>query len=167
MICPSCHHDNIEGSDECANCGAPLYGLDLPGASQGSKAPDFIHQPLSALPIRQAPSVGPADPVALAIRHMRNAEGNCVLVMDGGELAGIITGWDIVQKIAGHDFAAVTCGEVMTPKPLYLHAEDSVAVAINMMAAGGFRHVPILNDAGPSGVIVAADVFRHISPQLV
>ena len=167
MICPSCHYDNIEGSDECANCGASLSGLDVSGKRRGRKAPDFIHQPLSSLPIRQAPSVGPADPVALAIRHMRNVEANCVLVMDGERLAGIITGWDVVQKIAGHDFAAVTCGEVMTASPLYLHAEDSVGVAINLMAAGGFRHVPIVNEGGPTGVIVAADVFRHISPQLV
>jgi CBS domain-containing protein len=151
MICPSCHYDNIEGSDECVNCGAALTGLDVTGKPRGRKAPDFIHQPLSSLPIRQ----------------MRNAEANCVLVMDGERMTGIITGWDVVQKIAGHDFAAVTCGEVMTRNPLYLHAEDTVAVAINMMASGGFRHVPIVNEGGPTGVIVAADVFRHISPQLV
>jgi CBS domain-containing protein len=167
MICPSCHYDNIEGSDECVNCGAALYGLDLPGAPQGSKSPDFIHQTLSQLPIRKAPTVGPADPVALAIRHMRNTEANCVIVMDGSQMTGIITGWDVVQKIAGHDFAAVTCDQVMTARPLYLHAEDSVAVAINMMASGGFRHVPIMDGDSPAGVIVAADIFRHISPQLV
>jgi CBS domain-containing protein len=167
MICPSCHYENIEGSDECVNCGAALYGLDLPGQSHGSQAPDFIHQPLSSIPLRDAPRVGPNDPVALAIRRMRNDEGNCVLVMDGDDMAGIITGWDIVQKVAGHDFAAITCGEVMTRNPLYLHDEDSIAVAINMMASGGFRHVPILRGDSPAGVIVAADVFRHISPQLV
>jgi CBS domain-containing protein len=167
MICPSCHYENIEGSDECVNCGAALYGLDLPGAPQGSQAPDFIHQPLSRIPLREAPTVGPHDPVALAIRRMRNDEGNCVLVMDGDRMAGIITGWDIVQKVAGHDFAAITCSQVMTRNPQYLHEEDSVGVAINMMASGGFRHVPILRGDSPAGVIVAADVFRHISPQLV
>jgi CBS domain-containing protein len=169
MICPSCHYENIEGSDECVNCGAALYGLDLPGQPQGSKSPDFIHQPLSSLPIRQAPTVGPSDPVSLAIRRMRNADANCVLVMDGAHMAGIITGWDVVQKVAGAtvDLSAVTCGQVMTSEPLYLHAEDSVAVAINMMASGGFRHVPIIKGDAPAGVIVASDVFRHISPQLV
>jgi CBS domain-containing protein len=169
MICPSCHYDNIEGSDECVNCGAALYGLDLPGAPQGSQSPDFIHHPLASLPIRQAPTVGPSDPVSLAIRQMRNADANCVLVLDGARLAGIITGWDIVQKVAGaaEDLTAVTCGQVMTAGPLFLHEEDSIAVAINLMAAGGFRHVPILKGDEPAGVIVASDVFRHISPQLV
>jgi CBS domain-containing protein len=35
------------------------------------------------------------------------------------------------------------------------------------MAARGFRHVPIVNGDGPEGVIIASDLFRHISPQLV
>ena len=165
MICPSCHHDNIEGSDECVNCGAALYGLAQPGR----QAPDFIHQPLSNLPIREAPSVGPSDPVSLAIRQMRRADANCVLVMDGKSIAGIITGWDIVQKVAGQteDLSAITCAQVMTAHPLFLHDEDSIGVAINMMASGGFRHVPILRGEEPLGVIVANDIFRHISPQLV
>jgi CBS domain-containing protein len=169
MICPSCHHDNIEGTDECVNCGAALIGLDLPGASHGSQSPDFIHQPLSNIPIREAPSVGPSDPVSLAIRQMRRADANCVLVMDGKSIAGIITGWDIVQKVAGQteDLSAITCAEVMTARPVFLHDEDSVGVAINMMASGGFRHVPILKGDVPAGVIVASDIFRHISPQLV
>jgi CBS domain-containing protein len=169
MICPSCHFDNIEGSDTCSNCGAALYGLDLPGAPQGSKAPDFFHDTISSLPIRDAVRVGPGDPVSLAVREMKRAETNCVLVMEGNHIAGIITGWDIVQKLAGpnHDLSAVTCAEVMTPEPQVLHEDDSIAVALNLMAAGGFRHVPILRGDEPMGFIVVGDVFRHVSPQLV
>jgi signal-transduction protein with cAMP-binding, CBS, and nucleotidyltransferase domain len=169
MICPSCHFENIEGSDECSNCGAPLYGLDLPGAPQGKQAPDFIHQPLSNLPIRAAAHVGPMDPVTLAVRQMQRGETNCVLVIEGGVVKGIITGWDLVQKVAGalEDLNAVTCAQVMTPDPQLLHLEDTVALALNMMAAGGFRHVPIVRDDQPIGYVAASDLFRHISPQLV
>ena len=52
MICPSCGTENIKGSDECTNCGAALYGLDLPGAPQGAKAPAFLQQPIAGLPKR-------------------------------------------------------------------------------------------------------------------
>jgi len=169
MICPSCGHDNIEGSDECTNCGASLYGLDLPGQPQGSQSPDFIHHPLASVIARHPTSVGPSDPVSLAIREMRRTDANSVLVMQDGRLVGIITGWDIVQKVAGpaHDHSAVTCEQIMTPDPQVLHRDDTVAMALNLMAARGFRHVPIVNGDGPEGVIVAADLFRHISPQLV
>lgn len=169
MICPSCGHDNIKGSDACTNCGASLYGLDLPGQSQGSQSPDFIHLPLASLSLRPAIKLGTADPVSLAIREMKRADTNAILVMDAGSLVGIITGWDIVQKLAGpeHDHAAVACSEIMTPDPLVLHRDDTVAMALNLMAARGMRHVPIVNDDGPEGVIVATDLFRHVSPQLV
>jgi len=170
MKCPSCGHDNIEGSDECQNCGASLYGLDLPGQRYGSQAPDFIHDPLTTIALRPGVRLAPDAPLSLAIREMKRADTNAILVVqDGDRLVGIITGWDIVQKLAGpaHDHSAVTCGEIMTPDPLVLHRDDSVAMALNLMAARGFRHVPIVNDDGPEGVIVASDLFRHISPQLV
>jgi CBS domain-containing protein len=158
MKCPSCGHENILGADECTHCGASLYGLT---AANG--APDFINDPLTTI------GLGPADPVSLAIREMKRNDTNAILVMDDGRLAGIITGWDIVQKVAGpeHDHSAVTCGEIMTPEPQVLHREDSVAHALNLMAARGMRHLPIVNDDGPEGVIIASDLFRHISPQLV
>jgi CBS domain-containing protein len=169
MICPSCHTENIEGSDECTNCGASLYGLDLPGQPQGSQSPDFIHHPLSSVTARRPAIVGPDDPVSLAIREMRRTDANSVFVKRDGKLVGIITGWDIVQKVAGQtvDHNAVTCAQIMTPDPLVLHSDDTVAMALNLMAARGFRHVPVVDDENAEGVIVAADLFRHISPQLV
>ena len=107
--------------------------------------------------------------MALAIREMKVADTNAVLIMEGDRLVGIITGWDIVQKVAGsqHDHVAVTCGEIMTYDPLVLHRDDTVAMALNLMAARGMRHVPIVNEDGPEGVIISTDLFRHISPQLV
>ncbi len=169
MICPYCSAENIEGSDVCVNCGQPLYGLDLPGAPQGSQSPDFIHQPLSLLSKREAVTVGADDPVALAVRLMQTRESSCVLVMDGERIDGIITGWDILHKVAGpgEDLNAVSCAQIMTPDPITLQDDDSIALALNMMASGGFRHIPILSDNQPTGIIDVNDVFRQITPHLV
>jgi CBS domain-containing protein len=169
MICPSCHADNIEGSDECAHCGAALYGLDLPGAPQGAKVPAFMLQPISGLPKRAVVRVGVSDPVALAVRHMQQEAINCVLVMDGSRIAGLLTSWDILNRVAGpaEDLIAVTCGQLMSPDPQILHEEDTIAVALNVMAAGGYGHVPVMRGEEPIGVLVPADVFRQISPNLV
>lgn len=169
MICPYCHAENIEGADECVNCGQSLYGLDLPGAKAGTTAPDFIHEPIASLPKHEAPRVRPSDPVGLAVQQMRRSDTGCVLVMEDDRLAGIITGWDILQKVAGpnEDLNAVTCGQVMTADPLCLRDDDSIALALNLMASGEFRHVPILRDGKPGTVIDHNDVFRHISPHLV
>jgi CBS domain-containing protein len=169
MICPACHSENIEGADECVNCGLALYGLDLPGALMGSQAPAFLLLPIASLPKRKVANVTAHDPVSLAVRHMKRTDSNCVLVMDGEALRGIITDRDIVQKVAApyKDLNAITCGQIMTSRPQVLHDEDRLAEALNMMASGGFRHIPIIDGGTPTGVLFVNDVFRHISPQLV
>lgn len=169
MICPACQTENIEGSDECVNCGASLYGLDLPGAPQGANAPEFVNRPVAGMHLRPAFRVGSADPVSLAVRFMQREDVNCVLVVDGDELAGILTGWDILQKVAGpnEDLNAVTCGQVMTKTPTLLQEDDSLALVLNAMASNGIRHLPIVRGKEPVGIVVATDLFRHISPHLV
>jgi len=163
--CPTCEQDNIEGADECSHCGAALYGLRIntPGG------PDFIHRPLADMRKRAVHSVRVDDPVAMAVRTMQREDVNCVFVRDGETIVGIITGWDILQKVAGvnEDLVAVTCERIMTRNPYSLQEEDSIALALNAMASGGFRHLPVSAGGNPTGVITASDLFRYISPHLV
>ena len=168
MICPACQAENIEGADECSSCGESLYGLDRSDASKNDATPEFIRQPISNLPKRPFGVVGNSDPVGLAIRQMQDQAATFVLVTDGDALTGILTASDILHKVAGpnEDLNAVTCGQVMTPNPTSLQNDDSIALALNIMAFGEFRHIPILEDARPVGVIDVNDVFRHISPNL-
>jgi CBS domain-containing protein len=163
--CPACQSENIEGADECSHCGAALYGLRI-NSYQG---PDFIQHRLTDMHKRPAHTVGVNDPVALAVHTMQREDTNFVLVKDGEKVVGILTSWDILQKVAGpdEDLVAETCGRVMTPDPYMLHDEDTIALALNAMAVGGFRHLPIAEAGKPSAVITASDLFRYISPHLV
>ena len=56
--------------------------------------------------------------------------------------------------------------DFMTPDPVVLRRDDTLAMAIHKMAVGGFRHIPIVDDGRPVGVIAAADVFRYIVASL-
>jgi len=161
VICPECKFDNIQGADTCQNCGHDLY-------SQPALAPDFIAEPLAHVPAQSPVRVEVTDPVGLAVRLMQNADTDCVLVMSASQLAGIITPWDILHKVAGpkEDLNAVTCGQVMTADPVFLRQDDDVAVAINKMSIGGFRHIPLLQNGIPVAVVSIRDVFRHIAPHL-
>jgi CBS domain-containing protein len=169
MICPYCQHDNIQGADECANCGQSLYGLDLPEAGRKYASPPFLRETLGRLPHSPVSKVGVHDPVGLAVRRMQQGDTAAVLVMDGERLAGIITSWDILHKVAGfsNDLNSVTCAQIMTPDPVVFHDDDSIVLAINKMSSGDFRHIPIVGDDGPVSVIDVNDVFRHITPRLV
>ena len=168
MICPSCRAENIEGEDICANCGHDLAGADLPD-SPSERPPDFIYDNLAALPSSPPAVVGPSDPVGLAVKLMQNQGAECVLVMEGDVLAGIITPWDILHKVAGpsEDLNAVTCARIMTKDPVCLRESDNVAVALNKMAVGEFRHIPLIHGARVDAVVGVEAIFHHISPHLV
>ena len=165
MKCPSCHSENIEGADECSHCGTPLYGLD----TAEYKGPDFIRRPLSEMRKRPIHTVKINDPVSLAVHTMQREDVNYVFVKDGDRIAGILTSWDILYKVAGpnEDLLAVTCDKIMTPDPYILDDDDTIAVALNAMATGSFRHLPLAENGTPTGLITANDVFRYISPHLV
>ncbi len=54
----------------------------------------------------------------------------------------------------------------MTPDPVVLRHDDPIAVAIHKMAVGGFRHIPIVENGKPTGVVTAHDVFHHLAKML-
>ena len=169
MICPNCKAENIEGADECSNCGTALYGLDTQDAENRDNLPAFIKQKIEVLPKRPLVSVKATDPVAYAVRLMQNGDVGSVVVLDEDSFVGIITTWDILHRVAGpnEDLSAVSCREVMTSDPICLRDDDSLALALNVMSSGGFRHVPILKDDKPYAVIGVGDVFAHISSNLI
>jgi signal-transduction protein with cAMP-binding, CBS, and nucleotidyltransferase domain len=162
MICPECHADNIAGVDQCANCGQDL------SHRPGRHVPEFIGHRLAEIRAHPPVRVSTTDPVGLAVRFMQNGDADCVLVMSAGKLAGIITPWDILHKVAGpsEDLNAVTCGQIMTADPVFLRDDDDIAVAINKMSIGGFRHIPLLQGGTPTAVVTIHDLFRHIAPHL-
>jgi CBS domain-containing protein len=165
MICPECKTDNIEGVDQCQNCGHDLSGVP---SRQARKGPDFIYERLAEIPAQSPVRVTTTDPVGLAVHLMQNADTDCVLVMSASQLAGIITPWDILHKVAGptEDLNAVTCGQIMTADPVFLRDDDDIAVAINKMSIGGFRHIPLLQSGTPTAVVSIRDLFQYIAPHL-
>jgi len=166
MRCPVCHFENFEGEDNCANCGADLRTADIPQPAlefHDTILGDHLH----ALGFGQPLMVDPGVPIAEAIRRMHEAGSDCLLVCDAGRLVGIFTDRDAVVKVAGKRLDAFDVRDFMTPDPVVLRREDTLAVAVHKMAVGEFRHIPVVEDDGtPIGVVAAADVFRHIAAAL-
>jgi CBS domain-containing protein len=163
MLCPVCRHDNFEGEDNCENCGADLRTSDIP-----QPAIDFrgrlLGQHLDALHAPPPRTLDAGADASEAIRLMHESEIDCVLVTDRGRLVGIFTDRDAVLKVAGTRADHRSLRDVMTRDPVVLRQSDPIAVAINKMAVGGFRHIPIVDGGGlPTGVVSAKDVFAHIA----
>jgi len=161
MHCPVCGHDNLTGAEVCDNCGADLAGHDVPQATttfQGRLLGEHLDELGAPSPL----TVGPDTPVDVAIALMHEAEADCVLVTIDDRLVGIFTDRDAVVKAAGKRLDAFHVRDFMTPDPVVLRHDDPIAIAINKMAVGGFRHIPIVENGRPTGVVTARDVFRHL-----
>ncbi len=161
MLCPVCHTDNFEGEDTCENCGA-----DLATSDTTRSAIDYndalLGDHIDALGIGSPKAVERDLPVADAIRRMHEDGSDCLLVVEEGHLVGIFTDRDAVVKAADKRLQLYRVEDFMTPDPVVLRHDDTLAVAIHKMAVGGFRHIPIVEDGKPIGVVAAADVFRHL-----
>jgi CBS domain-containing protein len=161
MRCPVSGHENLECEDTCANCGASLWTVDTPTQAE-SFTGRLLGEHLDALGARTPATIEVDAPVALALERMRDAATDCLLVMEDGRLAGIFTERDAVVKLAGAPFDGLAVREVMTPDPVVLRPDDSLAVAIHKMAVGGFRHIPVMDGGRPLAVVGAKDVFGHV-----
>ena len=165
MRCPTCGFENLLGSDVCDNCGSDLAGRDVPEQAV-SFSGQLLGEHLDALAVAPAEIVDVADDVDVAIGRMHDKGIDCVLVVDGDRFAGIFTDRDAVLKVAGTRLADRRIGALMTHDPVVLRHDETIAVAINKMAVGGFRHIPIVEDGRPTGVVSARDVFRHLAQSL-
>ena len=97
---------------------------------------------------------------------MREKDTECVLVRDeSGDIVGILTERDILLKAASGkvDLNAIAVRQIMTPDPVILREEDTLAVALHKMSVGGFRHIPLVAEGRATRVVAIQDLFRHIS----
>lgn len=85
-----------------------------------------------------------------------------VLIVEGNHIAGIFTERDALNKVlaARLDPDATPLCQVMAANPQTIRADKPLAYALHMMAEGGFRHVPVVDDDGsPVGMVSARDAL--------
>jgi CBS domain-containing protein len=165
MICPNCGNDNLPGAEECGRCGQDLTQLDRPVANDPVER-SLIEDPVGQLNPHVPVTVRPTATVAEGIRRMLDGNVGALLVVDDdGKLVGIFSERDLLTKVAGihSDYTAVTVGAIMTRNPATVLPEHTLAFVLHQMDVGGYRHVPVLRDGRPAGVVSVRDMLRHIT----
>ena len=162
MICPVCGFENLQGTDECENCGADLRTADIPDPGSAFEA-SLVDVPLAAVRHHTPMTIAPSASAADAVTQMQAANVGCLLVEDAsGSLNGVLSERDLLMRLTGTSLEGVTVADLMTRDPVVLRDTDSVAVAIHKMALGGFRHIPLVADGHATGIVSARDIFAHI-----
>ncbi len=104
----------------------------------------------------------PSDcPVAKAVELMEQLEVGCLLVRQNDQLAGICTERDVIRCLATISASPkqVRVGEIMTRQIVSCSMDTSIAKAQLIMAAHGIRHLPVIENGRPVGMISSRDIM--------
>ena len=110
----------------------------------------------------QKPVTANADmTVTAAARLMKENRVGALLVIREGRLAGIFTERDALFRVIAEDRdpAATRIAEVMTANPRTIAPDRPFGHALHLMYEGGFRHVPVVDNGRPLGVVSARDAL--------
>jgi CBS domain-containing protein len=121
-----------------------------------------MERPVRSMIEDQKPLTASAETtVAAAARLMKNQRVGALLVIHEGRLAGIFTERDALFRVIaeGRDPAATRVGDVMTANPRTIAPDRPFGHALHLMYEGGFRHVPVVDDGRPLGVVSARDAL--------
>ena len=122
-------------------------------------------RPISTLDYPKNPaSVAPTTPVGKVLETMAAKNLGALLVVENGLLAGIFSERDALRK-GLYDAKSLDrpVREFMTANPEVLTPHDPIALAMNRMGMGAYRHVPLVDPRGrPVGLLVMRDVVRYI-----
>ncbi len=111
---------------------------------------------------RQVQTVKPETTLSQAIKILGEKKIGAVLVMNKGQIEGILSERDIV-RVLGERGAKVLdepVSAVMTRKVVSCRQNDTVAALMETMTSGKFRHLPVLENERVVGLISIGDVVK-------
>ncbi len=164
-LCPNCNAENIEGTDNCVDCGQPLDDTTLPPPKNEVER-TLLQDHISVLAPNTPIAVDPTTPLGDVLRLMVNRNIGCVIVAEGQQPVGIFSERDALHKVntEAKAYSDRPVSEFMTPKPETEVADAKIAFAVRRMDLGSYRHLPIVSENGDLvGTISARDILRHLT----
>lgn len=166
--CPYCEAQVIEGADHCDDCGLPVSVQNLPEPAHELELAlltDRMAQFVGRRPLMVSPTIR----VREVVRLLALNQIGCVVVVDKEQIVGIFTERDVLKKI-GDNLPAEgdrPVADFMTRGVQTLPPTAKVAFAIQRMALGGYRHVPIVDARErPIGIFSFRDLLRYFHRKL-
>ncbi len=166
--CPYCGHENIAGSDHCDKCRHSFMQKDAHQPAKDKLQKKIMTEKVADFISKTPPIiVGPQTSVKEVIERMQALPTKgCVLICDANKnLLGIASIRDILLKVAGvvKDISNYPVEKIMTPRPECLDKDAPLSYALHKMSIGKFRHVPVLDQGRPIGVVSTRDLIEYLS----
>lgn len=109
-------------------------------------------------------SITPDTSVLEALQIMTTKQIGALLVLDGGQIAGIISERDFVHGVAEKERCIVntTVLEYMTPKVITISPDQTIEDCMQLMTKEHFRHLPVVENDKLVGIISIGDIVKEI-----
>jgi CBS domain-containing protein len=117
---------------------------------------------------RKVYSVEATRTVLEAARYMMEHNVGAVPVLRNGELTGILSERDIMNRVVavGRTPGTTAVSEVMTANPRAVSADESIEDCLFIMREFGFRHLPIVDGKDIKGLVSLRDVLMHQAAEI-
>ena len=103
-----------------------------------------------------------------AAQLMTSHHIGCVVVIDGEKLAGIVTERDFVRRVVAEKLPLNTkVSELMSKPVITVNSDALIKEAASLMASNKVRRLPVLEQNKITGIIVGADIVRHLGKKTV
>jgi CBS domain-containing protein len=115
---------------------------------------------------RDPRTVNADDPVIDAARIMRDDDIGDVIVVDNGDVKGIVTDRDIVVRdvAEGRDPESTPVREVCTTGITALEPGETVDDALRKMREADIRRLPVVDGGRPVGIVSLGDLAVEREP---
>jgi CBS domain-containing protein len=109
-------------------------------------------------------STSPDSSVFDALKSMAKHNTGALLVMDGTNVAGILSERDCVRKVelAGKSAKDTRVLEIMTNKVITITANEELEECMTLMINRNIRHLPVYDGDKLLGLISVRDVLREV-----
>jgi CBS domain-containing protein len=113
---------------------------------------------------RQVWSVTPSTRLYEALKLMADKDIGALLVLEEGEIAGIISERDYARKVIleGKNSMIVPISEIMTRDVLTITPSYTIEECMALMTDKHVRHLPVLEEDQLVGVISIGDVVKEL-----
>ena len=109
-------------------------------------------------------TITPQATVYEALELMATKNIGALVVLDEGNVAGMLTERDYARKVVlkGRSSKTTTVGELMITDVLYVSPDDTIENCMALMTEKRLRHLPVMENGTLAGLVSIGDIVKVI-----